>query len=525
MGSPRQDVTKALSNNTHEKWWKDPGMRRLNFMIVCVITAQMTCGYDEAVVGNFQAMKPWLRDMSYPDASHIGLITTIIFVGGFIGSFPASPVADLYGRKAAMYIGSIFTLVGTIIQTSAFGYAQFMVGRCLLGVGISFTCVAGPSMVAELAHPRQRGTVLGFFNTFWYVGAIVAAWGSFGSGHLTTSSWSWRIPSLIQGVAPIFLMIMLPFMPESPRFLLAKGREQEARKVLAEFHANGSMDDELVLHEIEEINLALAIENQYREVGWSVLWNTDANRKKMGIAISSFILCLWCGQGVISYYFSPLLTSLNIKSTNQQTGINGGMQIWNFLISILGACLADKIGRRSLWLLSLFSMLGSNIGITVTSALFAKTPNNATAYTAVVFLFLYNAGFNVACNPLAYSYPTEILPYSMRTKGLSVMVAIGQALLIVSQYANPVAIENIGWKYWIFFMGMLVLFIAMVWFTYPETKGLTLEELAGLFEEGGVGSAVVGIEKMEGLEVDGDVEKGGMHVVGVAEKEKKIEKL
>jgi MFS family permease len=230
--------------------------------------------------------------MSYPDASHIGLITTIIFVGGFIGSFPASPVADRYGRKAGMYIGSFFTLIGTVIQTTAFGYAQFMVGRCLLGVGISFTCIAGPSMVAELAHPRQRGTVLGFFNTFWYVGAIVAAWGSFGSGHMN-NSWSWRIPSLIQGVAPCFLIAMLPFMPESPRWLLAKGRAEEARQVLAEYHANGTLDDELVLYEIEEINTALAIESRYAEVGWSVLWKTSANWKKMGVTISVFVLCLW----------------------------------------------------------------------------------------------------------------------------------------------------------------------------------------------------------------------------------------
>ena len=112
----------------------------------------------------------------YPDASHIGLITTIIFVGGFIGAFPGSPGSDRYVRKLAMLVGSLFTLIGTIIQTSASGYAQFIVGRCPLGVGISFTFVAGPSMVAELAHPRQRDTFLGFFNTFWYVGAIVAAW-------------------------------------------------------------------------------------------------------------------------------------------------------------------------------------------------------------------------------------------------------------------------------------------------------------------------------------------------------------
>lgn len=141
-------------------------------------------------------------------------------------------------------------------------------------------------------------------------------------------------------------------------------------------------------------------------------------------------------------------------------------------------------------------MLASNIGITVTSAVFAQNEAKAAAYMAVLFLFTYNGSFNIACNPLAYAYPTEILPYSMRTKGLALMVAVGQALLIVSQYANPVAIENIGWKYWLFFMGMLVLFIAMVYSTYPETKGLTLEELGRLFEE----EDVLDVDKVEGFE-------------------------
>ena len=132
------------------------------------------------------------------------------------------------------------------------------------------------------------------------------------------------------------------------------------------------------------------------------------------------------------------------------------MQIWNFLVSIAGACLADLIGRRSLWLTSLAAMICSNIGIAITSAVFDKSGADAATYMAILFLFLYNAGFNIACNPLAYSYPTEILPYSMRTKGLAVMVAIGQALLIV-----------------------------------------TLEELASLFEDD---EALNMMEKMEGIE-------------------------
>ena len=135
--------------------------------------------------------------MRNPSPNKIGLITTIIFIGGFIGSFPESPVADRLAANPPFSSVPFFELAGILIQCTSFGYAQFMVRRCLIGVGISFTCVAGPNTVAELMHPRQRGTVLGFFNTFWYVGAIVAAWGSFGSGHLNTSS-CWRIPSIIQ---------------------------------------------------------------------------------------------------------------------------------------------------------------------------------------------------------------------------------------------------------------------------------------------------------------------------------------
>lgn len=193
------------------------------------------------------------------------------------------------------------------------------------------------------------------------------------------------------------------------------------------------------------------------------------------------------------------------------------MQIWNFAVSIAGALLADRIGRRSLWMVSLIGMICSNIGITITSAVHAmpsNSDNKPAAYMAILFLFLYNAGFNVAMNPLAYAYPTEVLPYSMRTKGLAVMVAVGQAMLIVSQYCNPIAIAAIAWKYWLFFLGMLVCFLVMVYFTYPETKGLTLEELARLFEDG-EGGEVYGVEKgvVEGIEpLEFEKEKGCVRV-------------
>lgn len=242
----------------------------------------------------------------------------------------------------------------------------------------------------------------------------------------------------------MLIVIVLPWIPESPRWLLAHNREAEARQLLAKHHANGAQDDELVDWEVYEIKGALAAEAAHMEAGWSILWQTKANVKRMCCTISVFMLCLWYGQGVISYYFSPILTQVGITGTNQQTGINGGMQIWNFLVSIAGAILADKIGRRTLWMVSFIAMILANIGTIVSSAIVAHdSTNRVAAAFVIVFLFLYNAGFNIACNPLAYSYPTEILPYAMRTKGLSVMVAVGQALLIVNQVGTSPLLSTV----------------------------------------------------------------------------------
>jgi MFS family permease len=97
--------------------------------------------------------------MGSPDPSRIGLITAIVFVGGFAGALVASPMADHFGRRVGMFVGATLTFVGTILQTAAQGPSMFIGGRFLIGFGISFTCVAGPSLLFELAHPAMRGTI------------------------------------------------------------------------------------------------------------------------------------------------------------------------------------------------------------------------------------------------------------------------------------------------------------------------------------------------------------------------------
>jgi MFS family permease len=97
--------------------------------------------------------------MGHPSSSKLGLITAVVFIGGFIGAFVAAPVADQFGRRAAIFIGSCLAIIGAVIQAAAQSSGMFIGGRLIIGLGISFTCCAGPSLINELAHPRMRGTI------------------------------------------------------------------------------------------------------------------------------------------------------------------------------------------------------------------------------------------------------------------------------------------------------------------------------------------------------------------------------
>ncbi|OQE41818.1 hypothetical protein PENCOP_c004G06572 [Penicillium coprophilum] len=495
----------AVETHRFDKWWKDLGLRKLLAWQATILLSQMTTGYDESVVGSFQSMKPWVKDMGNPDPSRIGLITAIVFVGGFAGALVASPTADYFGRRAGMFVGSSLTFVGTITQTAAQNAGMFIGGRFLIGFGISFTCVAGPSLLFELAHPAMRGTISSLFNVLWYIGSIIAAWTTFGTGYMSTS-WSWRIPSLIQGV-PAFLVMLSVIcgLPESPRWLCSNNRVEEARQLLAKYHSNGNLHSAIVIHEMEEIHALLGAEAAAKKSGqnnWSIIYRSPANRKRIALVGTVALLTLWNGQGVIAYYFSPILTSIGITSTPQQTGINGGLQIWNLLFSLAGALLADRIGRRTLWMISFIGMILVNIPLTISSAMYAQHGFKGASIAVVIFLFLYDAAFNLANNPLLYCYPTELLPFSIRAKGLSVQVAVSQAALTVNQYVNPIALDSIGFYYYIFYLGMLILGVSaiptvvsipcalmlstktsIIFFTFPETKGKTEVELAALFED------------------------------------------
>ena len=164
----------------------------------------------------------------------------------------------------------------------------------------------------------------------------------------------------------VIIMIFYFPMPESPRFLLAKGREEEARAFFLKYHANGAAEDELVEAEIAEIKLALEIDRTVLKKSWREIWRNPGDRWRFFISAGLSSCSLWSGQQIVSYYNTQVSNSLDYSSSLitkilnqagitevlQQLGINAGLSIWDLCCAVLGALLSGRVGRRPMFLIS-----------------------------------------------------------------------------------------------------------------------------------------------------------------------------
>ncbi|CAD0084194.1 unnamed protein product [Aureobasidium vineae] len=214
-----------------------------------------------------------------------------------VGSLVALPVvpyiADGLGRRAGILTGCILMIIGVVIQSAAMKFGMFVGARFLIGFGVAIAHGASPLLLTELTHPQHRALFTTIYNTTWYLGSIVAAWLTFGTFHIP-NHWAWRIPSIVQAFPSVLQLTFIWFVPESPRFLISKGKVEEAHKVLADVHANGNLNDE------------------------------------------------WSGNGLVSYYLTLVLDQIGITDTNTQLIINGVLQIVNFIVAVGQCFFVDK---------------------------------------------------------------------------------------------------------------------------------------------------------------------------------------
>lgn len=499
IASKGDHVYRCLPNNCHAKWYKDPGLRRLYLGIGLTYASATANGFDASLMNGLLAIPRFNLDVVQDSSSStLGLMIGAISLGGLAGLVPAGYTSDYFGRKICLVCGTLVMIIASIVQALTSGPSAFLATKLILGAGIAFVLIPAPALTSEVAHPRSRGTVSACFQTAFYWGAIVSAAATLG-GLYISSSWAWRMPIILQILFPILQLVGLCIIPESPRFLIAKGRKTQAFEILVKFHANGNTQDSLVAFEFEEICETIQHEAQAASSSsWKTFFATSGNRHRLLICVLVGIMIQWAGNGIVTYYLAPILVSVGVDSPTQQALINLGLQIWNAIFASVGANAIERYGRRPLWLISATGMLVCFSVLTALSAVYAEVGNKAAGKAVIGFLFLffgfYDIGFvwlswsqkasplTIMQTPLSFAYPIEILPYNLRTRGLSVTLTTVFAAGFFNQYINPIALGELAWRFYFVYIGCLSVFIVLIWFLFPETTGRTLEEIAEVFD-------------------------------------------
>jgi len=276
-------------------------------------------------------------------------------------------------------------------------------------------------------------------------------------------------------------MIILLFIPESPRWLVNRDRYDEALEVLAILNARGNRDDPIVMVQYREIRDTLAWEKG-RQLSLYRAFMTTPNLKRLLLTSTFSIIVMLPGTNIITFYFGTMLSQAGISDPTTQLEINIILTAWTFAVALVGSYFADSVGRKTLCTVSLAGQVVTFYILAGLTAAYGTSTDKPGIYGTIAMIFLYNAAYAYGITPLTVLYPPEVLSYEIRATGMGLYTFTTKLCGLLVTMVFPFALAAIGWKtYVINASADVVMLVAVLWF-WVETRGLTLEEVDRLFD-------------------------------------------
>lgn len=278
-------------------------------------------------------------------------------------------------------------------------------------------------------------------------------------------------------------MLVLLFIPESPRWLIGKDRHDEALEVLAVVNAGGDKTDPLVLLQYREIADTIAWEKtEGRQYSFKEAYTNPANRKRLIIATSFSAMVMLPGTNIITYYFGTMLEQAGITSPTTQLEINIILTAWSLVIAVVASFYADYVGRKLLCSLSLIGQILSFYLVGGLTAAYGNSTSTSGIYGTIAAIFLYNGAYNFGITPLTVLYPPEVLSFRIRGTGMGLYTLTTKLCGLFVTMVMPFALAAIGWKTYIINASVDILMVVFVVWYWVDTRGLTLEEVDVRFD-------------------------------------------
>ncbi|OAA57395.1 General substrate transporter [Niveomyces insectorum RCEF 264] len=440
--------------------------------------------------------------------------------GWIIGCALASLLTSRFGRRKTIMVICVIALVGMVIQCAAHNYWALMVGRIVnaLSMGIEANCI--PMYMAELAPAAIRGALVNFYQSWLYVGAVIACATVYGSTKNLAGEWVYMTPIVVQLSPPLLLLGAVWFIPESPRWLLQKGRHDEAHKALA-YMRHGVSTNEEVAFELGLVERAMLDEAEaHRATGYlDCLRGSNAHRTLVAVGVQ----CLQQAQGnsFTTTYLVIFLRQIGFGNAQLIATANSCCALGG---TVLAFYLSDRIGRRPMLMGGSFFMAAL---MWIVSGLASWTPGGvqgSSAQGCVAALLIY-AAFAAACwGSVMWTVTAEVATSQLRERTISLATICGFIVSLLITYVNPFVQEepgNLGSRVGMVYASVSILSIFFVYFLVPEMKGRSLEELDEMFHSKvpawrsrkfvstGIGAQITNIEGVKVADVyEKTVEKG-----------------
>jgi sugar porter (SP) family MFS transporter len=424
-----------------------------------------------------------LPDWENPDskiaAGEAGFIVAIFSIGAIIMSLPlvSSYFLDSFGRRMSIIIGSLIFLVGCAFQARALSLPVMFVGRFVNGCSIGLLSNVVPLYQSEMAPPKLRGALTSTYQLMITLGIFVAA---FLDLELLQFQGGWRTAIWLQMIPAIVILVTMPLLPCSPHWLVQKGRNKEAQVVLARLRGEEEAGKE---YEgiVKDFDASLELgEPMWREVF------TGRVGKLVALGSTLQLLQQLVGMNAFMYFGPRIFGSFGVPETLFQT-INNSV---NCLATLPALYLIDCAGRKFLFIAGAIGMMCSCLLMGALGEIFIhknaegalESTSTVVSSTLVGCVFFFVVSFACTWGPITWVYCSEIFPLKYRSRCIGVTTAtnwVGNFL--IAQFA-PMFLDSIGFgTFFIFaFFGLCALLVGL-WL--PETKGLMLEDIGGIFDK------------------------------------------
>ncbi len=414
-------------------------------------------GFDTAVIAGTTA---GLRASFALNDNWLGFTVAIAVIGTVFGALFAGTPGDRYGRRDSLRGMALLYLISAIGCALSWNLYSLLLFRFIGGLGIGGSSVLGPMYIAEIAPAKWRGRLVGLFQ-FNVVGGILVAYLSnylIRQSHLGAEDWRWMLG--VTGVPALFFLLMLFTIPRSPRWLVKKSRIGEARKTLE------AIGEENIEAELRDIVASVDVEHGH---GQESLYQAKYGFP-IFLAVSIGMFNQLSGINAILYYLNDIFAKAGFSnvSSDKQAVLIG---FTNLCFTTLAMSIIDKVGRKTLLLIGSVGCAASLAGV----ATIFLTDSHESLLVWMLIGFI--ASFSFSQGAVIWVYLSEVFPTRVRAQGQSLGSFSHWAMNAIITFSFPIiAAKSRGLPFVVFSIMMVVQFVVVL-MVYPETKGVTLEDM------------------------------------------------